>query len=676
MAEFAVVHDGLQLEQCGSALGGRPGRRKPKPPPAGPRSGSPSRSALEFFVSVDGSDAAVGTQAAPFATPMRGVLACRAAAVTSTTTTTTTNTADAAAGCTVTLRAGTFYLADSPIELTAGDSGLTLRSFAGEVAELSGGEPITGLAWTKATIADATASPNVTVWQAPFRAPGGGAVAALRLKGSGRRVTRARHPNADPETMGARRSSSIYEGWLPAAGPSWYPAAPGPSPGVDYVSGAADWPGVDWSHHMQMANGLFTIGAGGKSAVAMTTACCVHLHDNGDARALDYPRQCFSTPCCLPLAHPPCIALAAPTSRLVRAGGRCDDLASGVAYWCGATIPRGNNYLHRGPGGLRNPAAVLPGWPYQQPEGMVVHMWADAPARGDIGPWFTLQWEVGAVGVNGTLDFAPGGGTQGSEGWIGDGELGAWAVENALELLDAENEFFHDAVNDVIYWAPNTTSDDDGGADADPNTPPADDALIAVRGKVILSVTGSQAAPVRNVSLVGLVFRDAAPTFLDRHDVPSQGDWALVHTAAVVARGTEGFLMKGCLVTRADGQGVLLEGYHRDAVLLQNEFELIGSHAMVSWGQTSDCLDANCSRKVPGGGDGPDGRNGDQPIGTLVEANIVHETGIYERQGTMWNQALTAKTTLKNNIFFNCDRASLNINDGCELPCLPFGVAR
>ena len=140
-------------------------------------------------------------------------------------------------------------------------------------------------------------------------------------------------------------------------------------------------------------------------------------------------------------------------------GARCDDLASGVAYWCGANIPRGNNYLHRGPGGLRNPAAVLPGWPYQQPGGMVVHMWADAPARGDIGPWFTLQWEVGSVGVNGTLDFAPGGGTQGSEGWVGNGELRAWAVENALELLDAENEFFHDAINDILYRAPNTTSD-------------------------------------------------------------------------------------------------------------------------------------------------------------------------------------------------------------------------
>ena len=67
---------------------------------------------------------------------------------------------------------------------------------------------------------------------------------------------------------------------------------------------------------------------------------------------------------------------------------------------------------------------------------------------------------------------------------------------------------------------------------------------------------------------------------MDRHDIPSQGDWALVHTAAVVAKGTANFTMQGCKVTRADGQGVLLEGYHRNASLVRNEFEWIGSHAM------------------------------------------------------------------------------------------------
>jgi hypothetical protein len=249
-------------------------------------------------------------------------------------------------------------------------------------------------------------------------------------------------------------------------------------------------------------------------------------------------------------------------------------------------------------------------------------------------------------------------------------------VENVLELLDDQNEFYHDHVNEVLYWAPNATdykidsettrsktADLDKGAAVD-LVPPAADALVAVKGKVLLSVTGSQQQPAHNITLLGLTFRDAAPTFLDPHDLPSQGDWGLVHSAAVVAKGTEGFTLQGCRITRVDGQGVLLEGYHRHARIILNDFEWIGSHAMVSWGKTSPCLNANCTRRVPHDGDGPDGRNGDQPIGTLVEGNVVRETGIYERQGVMWNQAISAQTTLKNNIFFNCDRAALNINDG------------
>ena len=187
-------------------------------------------------------------------------------------------------------------------------------------------------------------------------------------------------------------------------------------------------------------------------------------------------------------------------------------------------------------------------------------------------------------------------------------------VENVLELLDDENEFYHDSTNGLLYWAPNVTIGEAAGV-----APPADDALIAVRGKVLLSVAGSQLQPARNISVVGLTFRDSAPTYLDRHDQPSQGDWSLVHTAAVTAKGTEGFTMQDCLVTRADGQGLLLEGYHRGARIIGNDFEWIGSHAMVSWGKTSSCLNANCSRRVPNGGDGPDGRGGEQPIGSLIQ---------------------------------------------------------
>ena len=230
-----MVHDALQL-----AVRCDVDRAAPTPralPPTPPSPAAAAASTPEFFVSTaSGSDSAAGTVAAPFATPQRGVEACRAAS-------------GGGDGCTVTLRGGTYFLAGRPLQLTAADNGLTLRSYAGERAELSGGEPLTGLSWTLANVTGRAGT--AVVWAAPFQSAD--QLTALRVKGSGRRVTRARHPNVDPETLGARRNGQ-GEGWVPAAGADWYPAPAGPTPGQDFVSGAMDWPGVDWSHHLQMAS--------------------------------------------------------------------------------------------------------------------------------------------------------------------------------------------------------------------------------------------------------------------------------------------------------------------------------------------------------------------------------------------------------------------------------------
>jgi hypothetical protein len=142
-----------------------------------------------------------------------------------------------------------YYLGDNPVQLTAADSGLTLRSYAGERAELSGGEPLTGLSWTRVNVTHLTGRTNATglaysngsipIWAAPLRSVG--QLTAVRLRSTGRRVQRARHPNADPETIGARRSGNVNEGWMGAAGPDWFAAPAGPTPGQDFVSTGADY---------------------------------------------------------------------------------------------------------------------------------------------------------------------------------------------------------------------------------------------------------------------------------------------------------------------------------------------------------------------------------------------------------------------------------------------------
>ena len=165
--------------------------------------------------------------------------------------------------------------------------------------------------------------------------------------------------------------------------------------------------------------------------------------------------------------------------------------------------------------------------------------------------------------------------------------------------------------------------------------------------------------------MVGLTLRDTAYTYLEPHGLPSGGDWALQKQGAITLVGTEGVTVRDCLLTRLDGNALFIGGYTRNLTVSNNEFSFIGDSAMASWGDTSAQLNQNGTLTVPGRFKvGPDGRGGEQPRGSLIEGNLVHEIGLWQKQSSLWFQAVTAQTTLRNNIFFNGPRAGLNFNDG------------
>jgi hypothetical protein len=70
---FSTVYDALQLSRCGVAL-----TRYPNPGFSGGGPAAVVADSMEYFVSTNnGSDSASGTLIAPFATPQRGIAACR-----------------------------------------------------------------------------------------------------------------------------------------------------------------------------------------------------------------------------------------------------------------------------------------------------------------------------------------------------------------------------------------------------------------------------------------------------------------------------------------------------------------------------------------------------------------------------------------------------------------------
>lgn len=211
-----------------------------------------------------------------------------------------------------------------------------------------------------------------------------------------------------------------------------------------------------------------------------------------------------------------------------------------------------------------------------------------------------------------------------------------WMIENVIEALDAENEWFFDAASRKLYLWPNNT-------DSAPT-----EQYVATKLKTLVSINGTMASPVRDVTIQGLSFRDAADITMVPWGVPSGGDWGLYRGGAVFVEGAEGITVDGNLFQRLDGNGVFVSGYTRNVTVSNNEFVWIGCSAMAGWGYTNE----------------NDGTDGQQPRFTYLLNNYVHELGHYEKQSSMWFQAKLCQTVIKGNINFNGPRAGINFNDG------------
>eukprot|EP00755_Sulcionema_specki_P003110 Sspe_Gene.27248::Locus_11646_Transcript_1_1_Confidence_1.000_Length_1842::g.27248::m.27248 len=255
--------------------------------------------------------------------------------------------------------------------------------------------------------------------------------------------------------------------------------------------------------------------------------------------------------------------------------------------------------------------------------------------------WFVNMFEVDEM-TGHNLSFSRGG-QQGGRNWCrcdqcgyagpwckGQDVLfsGNWFVENVLDELDEPGEWYHDSEAGVLYLYPNGT---------------LPDTLIATQLETLVHITGA-----KNISIANVGFRDAAATFMSDWGVPSGGDWALHRGGAVLIENSENVTLARNTFKRLDGNAVFLASRTRDVLITENEFVWIGDNAMATWGDTK----------------GVDGTGGDQPRGTVVEGNYIHELGVYEVQSSAWGQAKACLTTLRNNIMFNMGRAAINFNDG------------
>jgi hypothetical protein len=330
-------------------------------------------------------------------------------------------------------------------------------------------------------------------------------------------------------------------------------------------------------------------------------------------------------------------------------GGACSVFSPPASLWCSTERTQsGGDAPFQLPTGLVASLSTLPHAPYAQPATAIVH--AFRPSR-----WESYMYQVngsdsGSPGLV-TLSFG-GGGFQGARGSaVGE----AFYVENVAEELDAPGEWYYSRATGVLYLWHNASSGTPPPP-CQPNTPGT--GVEAPLARVLVNITGTPAAPVRNVTLQGIGLRDSRYTFMDAHAVPSGGDWALARSAALYAEGTEGLVVAGCAFSRLDGSALMAYGHHRGLRVEGCEFSWVGESGVVLWGETAGAEGAGVA------GDGPDGTAMRQPWGSALEGNLFRELGIYEKQSAAVFQAKAGATRMARNIAFNLPRAAFLVNDG------------
>ena len=311
---------------------------------------------------------------------------------------------------------------------------------------------------------------------------------------------------------------------------------------------------------------------------------------------------------------------------LIGIGGPVDNFVPPESYW-GTSAPVG---------GGGSTYKITSGLVYSSDEEFASRSWMN-PKTGVVHAFHCHYWGNWQFAVddrdeeNNTITWLYGG-FQEARGCANGQE---WYIENIFEELDAPGEWFYDEAERKLYLFPNIT-------DGVPSNG------FGTVLEQLLNIRGTIDYPVYNVTVMNITFMYTEPTFLKNHEVPSGGDWAIHRNGAVFVEGVDGFTIQQCLFDSPGGNGLVLSKYIRNAVIEANEFRYSGDSSIIVVGST-DLID---------------GTSGNQPRGTKVIGNLVHESGIFGKQTSPYMQSLACQTELKGNVFFNGPRAGINFNDG------------
>ena len=282
--------------------------------------------------------------------------------------------------------------------------------------------------------------------------------------------------------------------------------------------------------------------------------------------------------------------------------------------------------------------------------------WAD-PAGGFIhamhrSRWGGYHYRITGKNEKGEVTY--------EGGWQNNRQMGMHKefrmVENIFEELDAPGEWFHDSDNNTLYYLPSA------GVDLDNAT------VEVVRLRHLIEFKGSEATPVKFISLKGFVVRHSARTFMDTKEPMLRSDWAIYRGGAIFLTGTEDVQIHDTEFDQVGGNAVFANNYNRRALVKGCHIHDAGASGVCFVGDPGavrdPCFEYKESNDLTKIDLTPGPKTNNYPSDSAVEDCLIHGIGRVERQPAGVQIEMAARISVRDCSVYDCARAGINIGDG------------
>ncbi len=230
-------------------------------------------------------------------------------------------------------------------------------------------------------------------------------------------------------------------------------------------------------------------------------------------------------------------------------------------------------------------------------------------------------------------------------------------IEGIFEELDAPGEWFLDKSSHTLYYYPPQ------------NLNLAAATIEGVHLKSLVEMRGSKLAPVHDITLEGLTFRQVARTFMQNKEPLLRSDWTIYRGGAVFATGTEDSKIQDCFFDAVGGNAVFVSNYNRGLTIQGCRIENAGANGVAFVGSPkavrSPLFEYNERHTYAEIDHNAGPLTDDYPSNCIVDDCLIDRIGRIEKQSAGVEISMSRGITVRHCSIYDVPRAGINIGDGC-----------